>query len=145
MCKFLETGQKVKFVQRLTQKSTSQNFLVFFFEIYVSNYPRNNWKNLHLLHADVIHGSSFIHFPPVFTTFHLIRFVPPHMGLPGFLGSSFKFVKPNRQKKNGRLLGRIEDSILQGPGQTQGSGQKISGWGEGVILILLQTKPFGRL
>jgi len=38
----LETGRKVKFVQRLTYKSTTQNILVFFFVISVSNYPRNN-------------------------------------------------------------------------------------------------------
>jgi len=39
------------------------------------------------------------------TNCELIRFVPPHMGLPGFLGSSFKFAKPNPRKKNGGLLG----------------------------------------
>jgi len=60
------------------------------------------------------------------TTFDLIRFVPPHMGLPGFLGSSIGPIKAKSAKKNAGLLGRIEDSILLGPGQTQGSGQK---WG----------------
>jgi len=60
------------------------------------------------------------------TTFDLIRFVPSHMGLPGFYGRFLEVRKAKSAKKSGGLLGRIEDSILLGPGQTQGSGQK---WG----------------
>jgi len=46
------------------------------------------------------------------TNCELIRFVPPHMGLPGFLGSSIGPIKAKSAKKNAGLLGRIEDSIL---------------------------------
>jgi len=65
----LETGRKVKFVQRLTYKSTTQNILVFFFVISVSNYPRNNREYLHLM---PIHVSYSLNCPILSPFLHIL-------------------------------------------------------------------------
>ena len=79
MCKCLETGRKVKFVQCLTQKSTSKNFLIFFFVISVSNYFRNNGKNSHLLHDHVLTWTLKTQFWPkwIFNSLASLRFCKP--------------------------------------------------------------------
>jgi len=64
-------------------------------------------------------------FPQFGTTLELIRFVPPHMGLPGFLGSSIAPIKAKSAKKKRGLVRenrRFDPLRLR---SKQGSGQKI--------------------
>ena len=73
------------------------------------------------------------------TTFDLIRFVPPHMGLPGFLGSSIGPIKAKSAKKKRGLVRENRRFDPLGPRSNSGVRTKNFRVGRGCPISSLLT------
>jgi len=147
MYKFLETRQKVTKIfdgsfGRRDASKVDLDFRKNSRNPFICDYPRPSSLSTSFTNQFwILDFSINIQFG---TTLELIRFVPPHMGLPGFYG---RFLGVNKVKFAKKKRGLVRENRRFDPlGLRSNSGgpTKKSQWGEGKVCGAVPEKLFGR-
>jgi len=147
MYKFLETRQKVTKIfdgsfRRRDASKVDLDFRKNSRNPFICDYPRPSSLSTSFTNQFWILDFSIN--TQFGTTFELIRFVPTHMGLPGFYG---RFLGVNKVKFAKKKWGLVRENRRFDPlGLAQKSGvrTKNSQWGEGKVSRAVPEKLLGR-